>query len=85
MKLGPITLSVEELKIGLGSILIVFLPNALIIFLFKFARNVNREGDKYVREQYEMPGEENEEMKNKSAKIKKCMIQLHFAIFNGHI
>ena len=37
INLGPVTLSVEQIKRGIGSILIVFLPHTLIIFMFKFA------------------------------------------------
>ena len=37
MNLGPIILSVDEIKTGIATVLIVFLPNLIIILLFKYA------------------------------------------------
>ena len=35
--MGPVTLSVNDIKIGISTILIVFFPNTLVILLFKYA------------------------------------------------
>ena len=35
--LGPVHLSTDELKVGFSTLLIVFLPNLLVVFLFKYA------------------------------------------------
>ena len=37
MNLGPVVLSVDEIKTGLATILIVFIPNIIVILLFKYA------------------------------------------------
>ena len=37
VNLGPVVLSVDEIKTGLATILIVFIPNIIVILLFKYA------------------------------------------------
>ena len=35
--LGPVVLSVDEIKTGIATLLIVFIPNLIIVLLFKYA------------------------------------------------
>ena len=37
VNLGPVVLSVDEIKTGLATILVVFIPNIIVILLFKYA------------------------------------------------
>ena len=57
MNLGPVKLSVDEIKTGIATILIVFVPNLIIVILFKYA---GPKKNAYEREFDEMYEEEEE-------------------------
>ena len=61
MTLGPVTVTVEQLKRGIATILIVFLPHTFIIFLFKCSPSLERH-DQYAPDYDELhPSLENME------------------------
>ena len=56
VSLGPVVISVEMIKIGIVSSLIVFLPTYLIVILFKFAAPMKNKDDN-LYEQVHTQGE----------------------------